>query len=207
MKKGIKLICSAAAMALVFSSCYITRESEVKKTITVSGAGTITSSPDIAEINFSVVTAGWSAKQIVADNDTLSKRLADAVKNLGINENDIVLSDCLISNPSNQYEARRNIRITVRNISLVPAVIDCKAGASTRLKSVTYGLNDSVATMRRARSAAVQQTQDAASLLAGASGSKISNVVDIIEEKTETGTTPDGKINVTSEVKVTYSIQ
>ena len=43
MKKGIKLICSAAAMALVFSSCYITRESEVKKTITVSGAGTITS--------------------------------------------------------------------------------------------------------------------------------------------------------------------
>ena len=61
--------------------------------------------------------------------------------------------------------------------------------------------------MRRARSAAVQQTQDAASLLAGASGSKINGVLDIAEEKTSTTSTPDGKINVTSEVKVTYLIQ
>lgn len=97
--------------------------------------------------------------------------------------------------------------MTVRNISLVPAVIDCKVGASIRLKSVSYGLNDIAATMRRARSAAVQQTQDAASLLAGASGSKISGVLDIVEEKTSTASTSDGKINVTSEVKVTYLIQ
>lgn len=45
MKKGIKLICSAFALSLIFSSCYINRESEQKKTITVSGAGTITSTP------------------------------------------------------------------------------------------------------------------------------------------------------------------
>ncbi len=207
MKKGIKLICSAFALSLIFSSCYINRENESKKTITVSGEGTIISSPDTAEIDFTVVSAGWSAKQIVADNDTLSKRLTDAVKNVGVSENDIVLSDCTISNPSNQYEARRNIRITVRNISLVPAVIDCKVGASIRLKSVAYGLNDTASVMRRARSAAVQQTQDAASLLAGASGSKINGVLDIAEEKTSTTSTPDGKINVTSEVKVTYLIQ
>lgn len=207
MKKGIKLICSAFLLSLVFSSCYINRENEQKKTITVNGAGTITSAPDTAEVNFTVVSAGWSAKQIVADNDTLSKRLTDAIKNIGVSESDIVLSDCTISNPSNQYEARRNIHVTVRNISLVPAVIDCKVGASIRLKSVSYGLNDTAAIMRRARSAAVQQTQDAASLLAGASGSKISNVLDIVEEKTSTTSTTDGKISITSEVKATYLIQ
>lgn len=207
MKKGIKFICLAFILPLIFSSCYINRENEQKKTITVNGTGLVTSAPDTAEIDFTVVSAGWSAKQIVTDNDTLSKRLADAVKNVGVNENDIVFSDCVISNPSNQYEARRNIRVTVRNVSLVPAVVDCKTGASVRLKSVSYALNDTAAATRRARSAAIQQTQDAASLLAGASGSKISSVLDIVEEKTSTSTSADGKINVTSEVKVTYSIQ
>lgn len=207
MRKGIKFICSAFMLPLIFSSCYINRENEQQKTITVSGTGVVTSAPDTAEIDFTVVSAGWSAKQIVADNDTISKRLSDAVKNVGVNENDILLSDCVISNPSNQYEARRNVRVTVRNVSLVPAVVDCKSGAAVRLKSVSYALNDTVTATRRARSAAIQQTQDAASLLAGASGSKISNVIDIVEEKTSTSSSPDGKINVTSEVKVTYSIQ
>lgn len=207
MKKGIKLICSVFALSCLFSSCYINREADQKKTITVSGSGTITSNPDTATVDFTIVTSGWSAKAIVLDNDTLANRLVEAVKNVGVNETDIQLSACTISNPANQYEARRNVRIIVRNVNLVSQVVDCKTGALVRLKGIEYSLNDTASVTRRARSAAVQQTQDSASLLAGASGSKIGEVVGIEEEKISTTTTTDGKINITSEVKVTYLLQ
>ena len=207
MKSGIKTLFSIFAVSVLLSSCYINRESEQKKSITVSGTGTIAVNPDTATIDFTVVSAGWSAKQIVTDNDTISNRLVEAVKNTGVNANDIFVSDCTISNPASQYEARRNIRIIVRNISLVSAVIDCKSGASVRLKGIEYSLNDSVSVMRRARSQAVQQTQDAASLIAGASGSKIGEALSIKEEKASCTHGADGKINVTSEVTVSYSLQ
>lgn len=207
MKKGIKLICSSVALLMLFSSCYINREPTVKKTITVNGSATITSNPDIATIDFTVVSYGWSAKQIVQDNDTIANRLSETVKKVGVSENDILISDCTITNPSNQYEARRNVRVTVRNINLVSAVVDCKSGASMRLKGIEYGLADSAAVLRRARSAAIQQAQDSASLLAGASGCKISEAMEITEEKTSSSVQTDGKINVISEVKVTYLLQ
>lgn len=207
MKKGIKSIISIITLSALLSSCYINKESDQAKTITVTGTGTILSNPDTATLDFTVVTTGWSAKQIVTDNDTLSNRLAEAVKNVGVSNNDVFLSDCIVSNPANQYEARRNVRVIVRNVSLVSAVVDCKSGAGVRLVKVEYSLNDSAPVMRRVRTAAVQNAQDAASLLAGASGSKIGEVVGISEEKNETKYSSDGKITITSEVKVTYSLQ
>lgn len=207
MKKGIKLVCSAIVFAFMLSSCYISKESEQPKTISVSGSGVVSVNPDTATVDFTVVTTGWSAKQIVTDNDTLSNKLSEAVKAVGVNAADITLSDCNVSNPGSQYEARRNVRVVVRNVSLVPAVVDCKSGTNMRVIKVEYSLNDTVSVMRRARTAAIQQAQDAASLLAGASGSKIGEVAAISEEKAESKIGPDGKINVTSDVKVTYTLQ
>ncbi len=207
MKKGIKLICSAFALLTLLSSCYINREQSTKKTITVSGTSTITSNPDIATIDFTVVSSGWSAKQIVQDNNALANRLKEAVKNVGVSENDIEIAECSITNPGNQYEARRNVRVTVRNVELVSAVVDCKSGAAMRLRKIEYGLSDTASIIRRARSAAIQQAQDSAALLAGASGSKISEAIEISEDKNSIETKDNGKIDVVSEVKITYLIQ
>ena len=207
MKKGIKLVCSAFLSAVLLSSCYISKESEMPKTITVSGSGVVSVSPDTATVDYSVVTTGWSAKQIVTDNNALSNKLTEAVTAVGVSASDISIGDCGLSNPGSQYEARRTVRVTVRNISLVSAVVDCKAGPNMRVTKVEYSLSASASVMRRARTSANQQTQDAASLLAGASGSKIGEVTSILEEKSEVKTGADVKINVVSDVKVSYSIQ
>lgn len=207
MKKGIKLVCSALVSAVLLSSCYISKESDQPKTISVSGSGAVSVNPDTATVDFTVVTVGWSAKQFVADNDTLTNKLTEAVKAVGVNANDIIVSDCNVSNPGNSYEVRRNVRVIVRNLSLVPAVVDCKSGANMRVIKVEYSLNDSASVMRRARTAAIQNAQDAASLLAGACGSKIGEVTVISETKSEAKLGPDGKINVVSDVDVTYSLQ
>lgn len=206
MKKDLKLISTAVAASLLLVSCTINKPADPIRTVTVTGTGSITIPADIATIEFIVTTTGWSAKAIAADNDTLSARLADAIKNVGVNETDISIGDCTISTPTQQYESRRSVIVTVRNIALVPAVIDCKTG-TIRLKNIEYKLNDTASPVRRARTAAVQQSQDAGSLLAGASGAKIGQVMNVTESEVKSSISSDGKITTTSNVVVTYAIQ
>ena len=70
-----------------------------------------------------------------------------------------------------------------------------------------YFVSDSANTIRRARTAAVQNAQDAASLLAGASGCKIGAVVEINNEEITTSTTSDGKIVTSATIKITYNLE
>ncbi len=207
MKKGIKVISAAFSIAVLLSSCYIQKETEQVKTITVTGTGTVSDAPDAASVEFSIVNYGWSAKLIVTDNDTLTNRLKDAVKNAGVNEEDITITECSITNPTSQYEARRTLKAVTTNVKLVPAIVDCKSGAFVRLGKTEYFVSDSANTIRRARTAAVQNAQDAASLLAGASGCKIGAVVEINNEEITTSTTSDGKIVTSATIKITYNLE
>ncbi len=205
MKKIVKSLAAALMLSAMLCSCYIQKETAISRTITVSGTGSASVAPDIAYIEFNIVTAGWSAKQIVTDNDTLTNRLTEAIKNVGVNEDDITQTSCTVTNPSSQYESRRSVRVTVRNISLVPAVVDCKYGSFVRLGKVEFASADPASQTRRARTAAIQNAQDSASLLSGASGCKIGDVVEIKDETTETATA-DGKIVTTARVTVTYTL-
>ena len=139
---------------LLFSGCYRNQEIQPQKSITVNGTGTVSCIPDTAFLTFTVTTSGWSAKNITLDNDTISNRLIDSIKNIGVSEEDISKSQCVISNPGNSYESKRNISVTVRNLSLVPQIIDCKT-ASIKLKSVEYSVNDEQTLTRQARTKAI----------------------------------------------------
>ena len=111
--------------------------------------------------------------------------------------------------PASQYEARRALRVTVRNVKLVPAVVDCKLpGSQVRLGKIDYSVNDNANLIRRARTAAMQNAQDTASLLSGASGCKIGLPSLIYEsEPAETSITADGKVSVKATISVTYDLQ
>lgn len=207
MKKGLKIIAAAFSMAALLSSCYIQKETEQVRTITVKGTGSIYTVPDTASVEFSVVNSGWSAKLIVTDNDTLTNRLKEAIKNTGVNEEDITVTECNVTNPTNQYEARRTVKAVTRNVKLVPAIVDCKSGSFVKLGKIEYSVSDSANSIRRARTTAIQNAQESASLLAGASGCKIGDVIDIYNEEITTSTTSDGKVVTTSTVSITYNLQ
>ncbi|MBQ1629167.1 MAG: SIMPL domain-containing protein [Treponema sp.] len=209
MKITSKFIFIALFSGIMLSSCYIQKEKEEKNSIYVTGTGTAVASPDSATVDFAIVTTGWSAKSIVTDNDTLTNRLVESVKNVGINPDDIQFSECNVTMPASQYEARRSLRVTVRNVKLVPAVVDCKLpGSQVRLGKIDYSVNDNANLVRRARTAAMQNAQDTASLLSGASGCKIGLPSLICEaEPTETCLTADGKVSVKATVSVTYDLQ
>ena len=206
MKKIFKIVSTLITSLAMFSACTVNKIVEPTRTVTVEGSATITSPADIAIVEFTLLTSGWSAKQIVTDNNTISNRLIESVKGIGVNEADIISGTCSLSNPVQQYEARRSIIVTVRNIELLPAVIDCKSG-SIKLKSVKFDLTDSASAYRRARTAAIQQAQDAAALLAGASGNKIGVAETITETNSEKSIDATGNVTTTSTVSVRYTIQ
>ena len=76
-----------------------------------------------------------------------------------------------------------------------------------KLTSVEYTYADAASEIRRARTAAVQNAQDAASLLAGASGSKTGDVVSITNESVTKTSERDGTIKIQSNLTVTYDLQ
>ena len=117
------------------------------------------------------------------------------------------------------------MKIVVHNTALVSDVIDTaiSAGAS-ELTSLTFTVTDDTALVREARTLAVRQAQETASLLAGAAGCKIGEAITIIEENDAGAVgimnyapaamsaeiaTPisSGKIEVSSTVTITYALQ
>ncbi|MCR5400985.1 MAG: SIMPL domain-containing protein [Treponema sp.] len=204
MKKQLKII-SMLSISLLLLSCTINKPEERQKTITVSGSASVTLPSDLQVIEFVVTTSGWSAKLIVQDNDTITQRFVNAVKEVGVSEGDIQTTNCVITNPNN-YESRRQVFVTVRNPALVPAIIDCKSGL-IKLKNIRFETADTQSEVRRVRSLAIQNAQDAASLLAGASGSKIGEVTGIESDEIIETKTDDHKLILTSKVKVSYDLQ
>ena len=203
MKNIVKIGVFVLAASL-FCSCTVNRPEQKIRTISVTGTSKIQVPSDIEVVEFVVTTSGWSAKQIVQDNDVITARFLNGVKEVGIPESDISQTECVITNPNN-YEARRNVIIKVKNLSLVPQVIDCKT-ALIRLKSVDFETVDTASEIRSARTKAVQSAQDAAGLFSGASGCKLGNVVSIESEEIETSKTDDHKLEIKAKVKICFEI-
>lgn len=205
MKKLI-LIAAALSASLMLSSCNKQEIVESPKSITVHGSNKIETAPDLAVLTFSVTTTGWSAKAITNDNNVITTKLVDAIKNVGVSEEDIFKTDCIISNPGNSYEAKRNVIVTARNLSLIGQIVDCKT-TQIKLSSISYKLNDTVSLLRQVRTGTIKNAQDIASLLAGASGSKIGRVLKIVDGEIITKDEPNGKISIATDSTVTFELQ
>ncbi|MDE5898589.1 MAG: SIMPL domain-containing protein [Treponemataceae bacterium] len=233
--KGKLCILSIAAAALAFSACTISKPAERVRTITVSGSGRVDAEPDIASMEFSVNTAGWIMKQVVADNAVIMARVLDAVRQAGVGDADISTADYSIGQErswqngrqvNGRYTAANTIRVVVRNMDIIGDVIDAavRAGANG-LQSLSFQISDQAGAVRQARTAAIQQAQDAAALLAGASGCRLGDVISIQEGASSGGVRPimmksmaaadsaaatpieQGSVSVTANVTVTYALQ
>jgi uncharacterized protein len=234
-----KLIESAFILLAVYAffSCAINKPAETPRTITVSGTGTVNAEPNQASIVVSVVTQEWVAKTAADENAAAMTKVRDAIIAAGIKAGDITTTDYNISRQDTwangrswpgRYQVRNSLTIVIHDTSLASTVIDTAVAAgANELTSLTFSVSDSAALVRQARTLAVQQAQDAASLLAGASGCKIGQALSIQENnnsgartmnrmyKTEAAfgaadtATPvsEGKIEVSSTVTITYTLQ
>jgi uncharacterized protein YggE len=236
MKFFLKTIVLVLTACVMFS-CTIRKPAETPRTITVNGTGTVSAEPDQASIIVSVVTQEWVAKPAADENAAAMTKVRDAVIAAGINSSDITTTDYSIVRQDTwangrswpgKYQVRNSLNITIKNTSLASTVIDTAiAAGANELTSLSFSVADTASLVRQARTLAVQQAQDAASLLAGASGCKIGQVISIAENNNSGApelnrmakveavmagsdvSTPlsAGKIKVTSSVTITYALQ
>ena len=236
MKKLVKSILIIGLGSALLSSCVLsrpTKEEAPVRSITVSGSGSVFVKPDMVSMKFIVRNTGWNCPQAAERNAINTTNTINAIKEAGIPESDISTFDYSISqdnshNYAGEYTVRNTIAVIIRNIELTGKVIDAAVKNNTGANGITsfeYLVSDKATALREARTLAIKNAQDAASLLAGASGCKVNGVLEIREDYTSAsrsndmmfkaasmtaGSTPtpivEGNVTITSNVTVKYEL-
>ena len=221
----------AAGVLLSLASCTVNKPTEQVRTITVSGTGIVTVPADQLTIRFLVRTNEWNVNLAREKNAELTTKVIEKIKEAGVSSDDITTTDYRISQDNSntypgKYTVTNYIQVLIRNLENAGNVIDnAVANGANGLTSFNYSAKENPNSLREARTIAVQNAQDAASLIAGASGCKIANVIEINEgynpssySRSTNGTmlksvgnsytTPieAGNVEITSTVTITFSL-
>lgn len=160
-------------------------------TFNVTGEGTVAVKPDIATLNAGIQAQGSTVKDAQDQiNDAINK-VAAAVKNLGIEQEDIQTTNYNI-NPTYDYtggsqritgySASTNLSIKVRNIDLVNQVIDrATANGANQIGSISFNVDDKTKVENEARQKAVADAKSKAESAAKIAGFKLGRMVNYSE--------------------------
>ena len=157
------------------------------RTITVTGTGKVTLTPDIAYITIGVNTQNASAKDAVAQNTTQATAVINVIKQAGIADKDIQTTDFSIY-PQQQtdnngkvlsiiYVVNNSVYVTVRDLTKLGDLLDkvVQSGANN-INSITFDVADKSAALTQARKAAVAEAQKQATELTQATGVSLGEV-------------------------------
>lgn len=239
MKKTNILKVSAFLLTFfAFSSCTIRQVNYSKRTVSVHGTGSVTIEADNATITLSVVTRANEVSAASKENAEKMTAVQNAVIARGISKDSVTTENFSVHQESyydkgktipGDYIVTNQIKIVVRNIDKVSDVIDTAlASGANQLSNVQYGVTNSDLAVKQARTLAVQQAQENASLIAGTSGARLGKVLEIsemqnaiypraalmksnavsAEDSAEAVSTPisGGKTTITINVNATYEL-
>ncbi len=121
-------------------------------TVSVSGVGSITVKPDIAYITVGVETENADAATAQQENASKMTEVLKAIKEAGIEEDDIKTLNYSIYDRYNYNEGKENekyyvvsnsVKVTIRDIDKVGDIIDVTAKAgSNQISNISFGISD-----------------------------------------------------------------
>lgn len=162
-----------------------------RRTISVTGQGKATASPDVAILELGVETIGETVQEARAQSAAATIRLIEALTEVGVAEDDIGTRSIRINPRMNYetqtvtgYEVSNRLVVKIRDLDLVGAAIDgaaAAAGDSTRLRGIDFSVEDTSALEEEARGAAVENATDKAGQLAEGMGVTLGRVVSVNE--------------------------
>jgi uncharacterized protein YggE len=161
--------------------------------ISVTGTGRVTLSPDLADVQLGVMVQRPTVKVARDDAATAMTAVIAALKAAGIADADLTTS-MLSLQPQYDYgnnggtprivgyQFSNSVKATVRNLDKLGDVIDgAIAAGATSLDGVTFRVEDETKAEAQARIAAMADARAKADALAGAAGVSISGVISIAE--------------------------
>jgi len=125
-----------------------------QKTISVSGVGTVSTSPDIGWFTATVVTRAGTAAEAEQLNNNAMSRVISALKNAGIADKDIQTVDYRLEpiyqeakEPGQMtilvgYSVRNSVRVTVNDLPSIGKMIDLAiSNGSNEVSGIYFGLS------------------------------------------------------------------
>lgn len=169
------------------------------RTISVSGTGQVSATPDIAVVSLGVQTQAAEAGTAVSENSTQMQDVITALKGAGVAQKDIQTQVIRLTpryqQPSSQagstqqgppeligYTATNIVQVTVRKIDSLGDLIDSavQAGAN-QIQGISFEVEDPAALVDQAREAAWADALHKAQQLAELSNSGLGMVLTISE--------------------------
>lgn len=166
-------------------------ETNMERTVTVSGEGRVSLTPDTAYIMLGIDVLNEDLGTAQTDAQTKMDAVIGALKNAGVAEEDIQTSNYSINlerdynqpaQPILGYRVTHTVNAKVRNLGNAGAAIEAavNAGANT-VQNIWFVLENQAAAMRQARELAVADAKAKAEQLAGLAGTTIGPVTSISE--------------------------
>jgi hypothetical protein len=163
-------------------------------TISVSGVGRVTTTPDVADVRVGVQITRDRVRDAQAAAATAMQAVIAALKKAGIADKDIQTTSLSLqpvydysSNGSTPrltgYQIVNAVSATVRNLDTISDVIDgALAAGATTLDGITFRVDNPAGAEAQARDAAMKDARAKADALARAAGVSINGVASISEQ-------------------------
>jgi len=177
---------------------YIGKEIESKNTIKITETGEIYTKPDIAMVNFSVVTERKKPSEALLANAEKMNEVINFIKSKGIEEKDLKTTTFSVypryeyrqtgERILTGYEARQNLQVKIRDLDKISSIIDgaVSAGAN-QVGNLQFIVDNEEEIKKQARELAIKKAKNKAKELASQLGVKLGDVVDF----SESGTVPE----------------
>jgi uncharacterized protein len=192
--KPIRIAALVAAAAAVVAFAGVGRPdlaggaSDPAGGITVSGTGTVKTTPDQAEFTLGVSSKGATAREALAANSERMRHVLDALSAAGVAKEDIQTQDISVSQSySNDgrvdgYSAHNSVSVTIRDLEKAGSVLDAASNAGANdVYGPTLTRSDQDELQAKALRAAVEDARAKARVLADAAGVQLGSVSAINE--------------------------
>jgi uncharacterized protein YggE len=161
--------------------------STTQRTISVSGTGKVSATPDVGEINLGVVTQAATARDALAANTEAMTAIVKLLKERGVAEKDIQTLSISVqprfSQPSRQpqqtefipriagYDVNNSVRIVARDLSKLGSILDAvvQSGAN-QINGISFRVENPDKLLDVARKQAMGDARRKAEQLAGDAG-------------------------------------
>ncbi len=174
-----------------------------RRTVTVSGVGKVSATPDVADISVGVVTDAPTAREALSGNNQAMRSLTEQLKARGLAEKDIQTDNISLnprySQPPDQpfpgqprpreftpqivgYSVTNSVRIVVRDLEALGDLLDAvvTAGAN-QMNGISFRVSEPEALKDEARTQAVADARRKASQLCDALQMTLGSPVEVVE--------------------------
>ena len=165
------------------------------RTVTVTGHGEASGTPDVAELSIGVSSHAKTAADALSAMSDRANKLMAVIKDSGVADKDVQTTGLSLQPTTDNagqitgYEASTSVVASIRDISKVGPSIDAasqQVGDDVRLDGVSFSFQDTGSLMSAARGDAVKQARADAQDLATAAGLQLGDVQSISEGTTVT---------------------